>query len=325
MTDAASGLRWRRWRAIVAPATAALFLAALADAAPAADPSPVIADSPRARITRADYDAEMARLPPADRALFASSRVRLVQLLNNLYLNRAAANDARATHIDSDPVLALQIQMEVEKVLAQARLDKLDRETGAAFDANPEKYAVRAREIYLTQADRFRVPERVRVAHFLIRVGPDGDAAARARAEALRARVVAGTPFADVVREASEDTKSKSSGGDLGFVAAAKVEPAFAAAAFALKTPGELSPVVKSSFGYHVIEFKERAPAVLPPLDEVKPEIMAEIRKKLIEDARTAYIEMLFRDPPPRIDEALIDKINADARAGAALVTEPAK
>jgi peptidyl-prolyl cis-trans isomerase C len=252
----------------------------------------------------------MAKLPADSRVQFASSRVRLVQMLNNLYLNRAAAADARADGLDRDPVLALQIQLQVEKMLAQARLDKLDRLTGAEFDAAVEKYTGRARELYATQPDRFRVPELVRVAHLLIKVGPDGDGPARARAEALRARAAAGTPFAELVREASEDKGSKANGGDLGFAPASKFDPQFAAAAFALKTSGELSPVVKSSFGYHVIEFKAREPASVRPFDEVKAEIIAEIRKKIIEDARNVYIETLFKDPPPKVNEALIEKIN---------------
>ncbi len=302
---------------MAAAVAAAALLAALPGAAAAADASPPIVESPRAVVTLADYEAEMAKLPPASSAMFSSSRVRLVQMLNNLYMNRAVARDARAEGMDRDPVLALQIQIQVDKLLAQARFDKLDRETGAAFDAAPDKYLPRAREVYVTQADRFRAPERVRVSHILVKVGADGDAAAKARAEALRARAAAGTPFADLAREASDDASAKSNGGDIGLVAAKQVDPDFAAAAFALRSPGELSPVVKSAFGYHVIQFHERVPAAVQSFDDAKPEIMAEIRKKLVDDARSAYQETMFKDPAPKTDERLIERINATARAAA--------
>jgi peptidyl-prolyl cis-trans isomerase C len=308
--------------AVAARIAAVMILAVLGPAALAAAGSAVIAESPRAKVTRADYDAELAKLPPADRAIFASSRPRLVQMLNNLYLNRAVASDAHASGLDRDPVLAAQIQIQVEKILTQAMLSKLDLATAAAFDADPEKYAGRAREIYVTQSDRYRISQRVRVAHLLIKIGPDGDEAAQARAEALRARAVAGTPFKDLVREASDDNATSGKGGDLGFIDPKKYDPDFVAAALALQAPGDLSPVVKSKGGYHLIVLKERTTAGMKPFDEVKPEIMAEIRKKLQEDARQAYIEKMFVDPPPKVDEALIDQINADARAGKAPVIE---
>jgi len=301
---------------------AALGLIAWAGAgcAAAADDSLPIAESPRGRITLADYEAEMAKLPPPARAQFAANRTRLVQLLNSLYLNRAVAGDARAAGLDRDQLVARQIELAVDKLLAQARFDKLDRETGAAFDANPDKFLSRAREIYVTKPEKFVTPERVRVSHLLVTVGADGDEAARVRAEELRAKVVAGAVFADLAREASNDPAAKRNGGDLGFIAANQVDPTFAAAAFALRTPGEISPVTKSPSGYHVIRFQDRKPAGQRSFDEVKKEILAEVRVAFIESERALYQGSMFTDPTPKVNEELIGKINADARASATVV-----
>jgi len=286
----------------------------------AADDSPTIAESPRGRITLADYEAEMAKLPPEARSQFAANRTRLVQLLNSLYLNRTVAADARAAGLDRDPLVARQIQLQVEKYLTQARFEQLDREMGAAFDANPGKYLSRAREIYLTRPDKFRTPEKVRVSHLLVTVGTDGDDAAKARAAELRAKVAAGAVFADLAREVSDDASAKRNGGDLGFFAASEVDPAFAVAAFALRAPGELSNVTKSRAGYHVIQFQERQPAVERSFDQVKNEILAEVRRAVIESERALYQASMFTDPEPKVNEELIGKINAEARGSAVLI-----
>jgi peptidyl-prolyl cis-trans isomerase C len=299
-------------------------------AAPAAaeDNSPAIAESPRGRITLAEYEAEMAKLAPPARAQFAANRTRLVQLLNSLYLNRTVANDARAAGLDRDPVVAHQIALLIDKTLAQIWIAKVEEKAAAAFDADPGKYVARAREIYLSDMEKYKTPEKVRVFHVLVKVGPEGDAAARKRAEALRAKIAAGTPIADVARDESDDPTAKGTGGDLGFFTAKDFDPEFTAAAFALTRRGELAPVTKTKFGYHVIEFQERKPAVQRSFDEVKQEILADVRRSWIETERTKYQGSMFTDPPPKVNEELISKINADARATATLIegtTKPAR
>lgn len=303
-------------------AAAALGVAALAAClgavpARAADPSPALVESARARVTVADLDAELVKLTPADRAQFSASPHRLVQYLETLFSNRAVANDARAEGLDRDPVLSRQIQVQVDKLLAQARLAKLERDVAAAFDADPEVHAARAREIYLTQPERFHTVERVRVSRLLVKAPTPDDDAARARAEALRERLVGGAAFADVARDASDDPAAKAGGGDLGWVTARQLEPSVAAAAFALRAPGDLTPVVKSKAGYQVIQLQERAPAVLRSFDDVRPDILVEIRKAVVDDARKAYLTQVFADPVAKFNDDLIARIAAEAQKAA--------
>jgi peptidyl-prolyl cis-trans isomerase C len=291
-------------RAAVAAAT--IFLA---NVAIAVDPSSVIMDSPRARVTFGDYDAEMAKLSAPERAQYSSGPARVTQMLNNIFANRAAAKDARAAGLDTAPVLALQIQLQAERLLAQAQITRVERQAGAAFDARAGEYDARAREIYLTQSERFRTPERVQVAHILTKIGPDGDAAARARADAVRERAVTGTPFADLAREASDDAASRQNGGDLGMMAPSRLDAPIAAAVAALQKPGQISPVVKSTYGYHVIVLIAREPATRRPFADVKPDILAEIRTKFVEEARDRYLQSLFADPPVKVDGPLVEQL----------------
>lgn len=288
----------------------------LAQADTAAD-SAVIAESPRGRLTLDDYEAEMAKLAPEARAQFAANRARLVQFLNSLYLNATVANDARAAGLDRDPIVARQIRLLVDKTLAQLWIAKVEQKLAADFDANPDKYTPRAREIYLSDPAKYRTPERIRVSHVLVKIGPEGETAAKERAEALRAKVAAGTRIEDVARETSDDPAAKRNAGDLGFRSMKEMPPELAAAAFAMTKRGEIGPVVKSKSGYHVVEFRDREPSVQRPFDDVKKEILAEIRQLLVENERSRYQGSMFTDPPVKVNEELITRINTEARAAA--------
>jgi len=101
-------------------------------------------------------------------------------------------------------------------------------------------------------------PAEVRVALVLIPIEPDPEsrAAARKRADQTLARIQKGESFTRVAQEVSEDPATRASGGDLGFFARGQLDSAFTAVAFALR-PGQMSGVVETPFGYHIIRVEE--------------------------------------------------------------------
>jgi peptidyl-prolyl cis-trans isomerase C len=131
------------------------------------------------------------------------------------------------------------------------------QEVSAFYDQNPEV---------------FERPEMVRAQHILIRISRQSDQAekdsAKARAVAARERVIAGEDFAVVAQEVSEGREA-SNGGDMGFFARDSMVPAIADTAFALDI-GEISEVVSSQFGFHVLKLLERRAASKMTLAEAK-------------------------------------------------------
>ena len=289
-----------------------LFLAGTA----AANDSSAVMESSRTFVERLDLEAELAKLTPAQRVQFLSSRARVIQMLNNLYLNRILASEARTLGLASDPVLARQIELQVEKMLAQARIDRLDQETRASFPTRASQFEARAKEIYVSDPARFRVPAQVHVAHVLVKADGDAAAKAKAKAEDVRARVVAGVAIGEIAVELSDDPSAKRNRGDLGMIPVDKLDPEFAKAALAMNTPGEVSPVVKSAFGYHVIQFKGKKPAGTKGFDEVKGGLIDEIRNNVVHDTRTLHMSLPF-EPAPKVNEALLDQIANDAQRAA--------
>lgn len=281
----------------------------------AIDPALLIAESSRAKVSVADYDAELDKLPLAGRAEFAAQKLRLTQFLDTLYINRALAADARAAGLDKDPVLSRQIAIQVDRMLAAARYAQLEAAAGAQFDKDIDKYTARARELYLSSKAKYAMPEQVRAAHILIRAGDGKDDEARSKAEALRAKALAGADFATLARENSDDPSVSRNGGELGFFDKSAMDPAFSAAAFAMTTKGEISAPVKSAFGWHIILFEDRRPAGVKPFDEAKVEILAEMRKRVKDDARAAAVREVFADPTLKVDNTVIDQIWTEGAA----------
>ena len=126
----------------------------------------------------------------------------------------------------------------------------------------------------------FQMPEQVAASHILIKVdpdkGPEADAAAKQKAEALFARASKGEDFAKLANENTDDPSGKGSGGQLAPFGRGQMVPEFEQAAFDMK-PGEIRGPIKTQFGYHIIKVLSKLPAHIRSFEEVKGQILAEL------------------------------------------------
>jgi parvulin-like peptidyl-prolyl isomerase len=164
-----------------------------------------------------------------------------------------------------------------------------------------------ARALYEQRLSTYDVPEQVRARHILLRVeaGAKADAVEerRKQAEEIRAKLVAGSDFAELASSLSEDPGSKESGGDLGFFRRGQMVKPFEDAAFGLE-PGALAPVFRSDFGFHVLRVEERKAAQLRSFDDVKGELAREI---------------LGREAARELVQGIADRLAGAIRAGKSL------
>jgi peptidyl-prolyl cis-trans isomerase D len=148
---------------------------------------------------------------------------------------------------------------------------------------------------YQKHIDQFQVKDQVRVRHILIKVpqGADAatDAAAKKKAEDIRKQIVAGGDFAKLAKENSDDPGSKEQGGELGFITKGQTVPEFEQAAFALN-PGQTSNVVKTQFGYHILQTEEQT-AHTTPLSAVKGQIEPIVQHELELTASQKYAQQI--------------------------------
>jgi len=159
---------------------------------------------------------------------------------------------------------------------------------------------------YEQNAARFGEPEQRRASHILITVpqnAPEEErAAARKKAEELLAAARQNPDsFADLARKHSQDPGSAEQGGDLDFFSRGMMVKPFEDAVFALKEQGQISDVVESEYGFHIIKLTGIKPATVKPLAEVRDQVEAEIRQQQASREFTVVAEkftnMVYEQP----------------------------
>ncbi len=159
-----------------------------------------------------------------------------------------------------------------------------------------------ARAFYDQNRKRYEIPEQRRASHILVAVSKDASdadkAKAKAKAEDVLKKVRANpADFPKLAKQYSDDPGSAANGGDLDFLGRGATVPPFEAALFALKDK-EISDLVLSDFGYHIIELTGVKPAQVKPYEAVKGEIDAEIGKQLAQkkyqDAAEAFANGVY-------------------------------
>lgn len=172
-----------------------------------------------------------------------------------------------------------QYNMTLEKLKAdmtvQVQLRKLLEPQVKVTDDDVKKY-------YDENLESLKTPEQVRASHILV--------ATKEEAETVLADLKKGGDFATIAKEKSQDPGSKEQGGDLDFFSKGMMEEPFEAAAFALKV-GELSSVVETSNGFHVIKLTDHKDAVTPTLDEKKEDIRETLVTEQISTLSSTWIQ----------------------------------
>jgi len=161
--------------------------------------------------------------------------------------------------------------------------------------------------LYDANKDQFRTAERVMVRHILLKTTdktPAEDAKIKAKADDLLKQIKAGADFAELARKNSDDTGSAAKGGDLGWIVRGQTVKPFEDAAFSLK-PKEVSGVIKTEYGYHILQVMEHEPAHQQTFDEVKAQLADGFRKQranlAMQDLPDRVESALKKDPPAKV------------------------
>lgn len=292
---------------IAAAAVAAPFLAqgALAPAVLAEDK--VVAKVNGKDITDADLRLAEAEIGSDLGSLPAASRRRV--LLEYVIENQLFADAAEAAKLATGTVFDQRMQYWRRRALREFYFEQ--KLKGSVSEAD-------AKAIYDAQVKGATPQEEVRARHILV----DSEAQAKELAE----KVAKGADFAELAKQFSKDPGSKGEGGDLGYFSRGQMVPVFEEAAFKLKK-GEVSPPVKSQFGWHILKVEDRRPRGAPPFAAIKDRLIASMihRKaqqtasELRQKAKLEYIDPEFKAQVDR------EKAIRPAPGGAAITPAPAK
>jgi len=249
--------------------------------------------------------AILSDLPREARSYWLSEE-KLVPLIEQLYLNRMVAEEARKLGALQDPLLRAKLANETEKILAKWRLSKLEEE----IDRRDLTEA--AREYFEAHREAFKTLPKVEVYHIQINPARWGKEEAKRRLEEVLERLKKGEPFTELAKNYSDDL-SASKGGYIGWVDKRK-----------LRIPTVWPEISKlevgawtwfeTNFGYHIVKVTGKKPARQLTFEEAKPQVLAKLKEKLLKQATEAYLEEVKRNHPVEINREALRRLIEEMR-----------
>ena len=264
-----------------------------------------------------------AQNPPLSKAEFEDNlrQALLVDKLRSALTEWVAVTDAE---------LQAEFTRRNEKVKAELVVFSADRlrdqvsvtdaDVAAYFESHKEEYRIgerrkiayalvdveqlRARAVvlpgevekyYRDNEPQYTTAEQARASHILLKTEGKDEAVVKAKAEALLKQVKGGADFASLAKKESEDEQSKVQGGDLDYFGRGRMVKEFEDAAFGLSV-GQVSDLVKSSFGFHIIKLTDKKPAAKRSLDEVRQQITDQLAFERAQTQATALADQLAKD-----------------------------
>jgi len=245
------------------------------------------------KITAAEFDQLIETLPDQYRAAARGPNRR--QFAEQLVRVKLLAREAQRRKLDQTPVIRRQLELQRENVLASAAFQDIAATTKIE-DAAEHQYYEQHKTEY----------ESVHARHILIRMKGSPvpllpgkkeltDEEALAKAQEVRAKLLAGGDFADLAKAESDDSTSAKNGGDLGTFKHGQMIPQFDQSAFSLPI-GQVSEPVKSQFGYHVIKVEQHD-------NQTFDQARVDIEKKMRPEVARETVENLRKQTPVTIDD----------------------
>ncbi|HEX7707809.1 MAG TPA: peptidylprolyl isomerase [Thermoanaerobaculia bacterium] len=269
-------------------------------AAATAQADPIVIAAGDVTIRQSEFEGALKTLP-AEYQQYAVGPGRR-QFADDYLRMKLLASQGMKAGLDKDPEVIAQLNLMRENLVANAQLQKIEKGITISDDDLKKEYEANRGEF-----------ERVSAKHILIafKGSPAAQSGkpelteeqAKAKAEDLRKKIVAGAAFEELAKSESDDVGSGARGGDLGDFGRGQMVPEFEAAAFAAK-PGEVTPVVRTQFGYHILRVESNE---LTPFDEVRESLERSERQervqaaleKLKTEAKVSYNDSYFGPATP--------------------------
>lgn len=250
--------------------------AATAAAAPQTKADPVIVSAGTVAIHQSEFENALKTLPEQYQAYGNGPGKK--QFAEDYLRMKLLASEGYKAGLDKQQDVVDQLNLMRDNLVANAELQRIEKSVTLSDDDLKKAYEANKKD-----------SEQVKARHILIAVkgSPAAQAGkpeltdeqAKAKAEDIRKRLVAGADFAELAKKESDDSGSGSRGGDLGSFGRNQMVPEFEEAAFNGKV-GEISPVVKTQYGYHILKVDSHDTT---PFDQVKPALEKSLRQKQVQ------------------------------------------
>ncbi|MDD2365329.1 MAG: peptidylprolyl isomerase [Desulfuromonadaceae bacterium] len=219
----------------------------------------ILAEVNSGSITTADFDRELKNLPDYLKAMADTPQGRK-EMLDTMVIRELILQQASKDGLDKGAEIEEKLQDLKKRLIVEAFLKKKVEAESNVSDEDMKKF-------YEQNKERFKAGEQIKASHILVKTDKE--------ASELLAKLKSGADFEELAKKSSVDSSS-AKGGDLGWFGKGSMVPVFEKAALSLKE-GEISSVVKSDFGFHIIKLTGKRAAGIRPFEEVKDQIKAAI------------------------------------------------
>ncbi len=219
----------------------------------------VLAEVNGSSITTGDFDRELKNLPEYLTTMADTPQGRK-EMLDTMVIRELILQQASKDGLDKGAEIEDKLQELRKRLVVESFLKKKVEAESKVSDEDMKKF-------YEQNKDKFKSGEQIKASHILVKTEKE--------AKEVLAKLKAGGNFEELAKKSSVDS-SAAKGGDLGWFGKGSMVPAFEKAALALKD-GQISDVVKSDFGFHIIKLTGKRAAGIRPFDEVKEQIKGAI------------------------------------------------
>lgn len=267
---------------------------------PTPEKGQVLAEVNKKQITVEEFSKEIEKIPPFIRPMFTQSDKGKREFLDDLITREVVFQEAGRQGLDKDPEYLKRLEEFQRNALLEVLLKKEVEDKASVTEEEVKQY-------YAAHKEEFR-DDKVRASHILVRTEEE--------ARAVEQELKKGRSFAELAKKHSTDAASKKSGGDLGEFSRGQMIPEFERVAFTLKK-GEMSGIVRSEYGYHLIKVMDRKEGKLQEITQVSGQIRQKLQRDKQRQVFEAWIDGLKKAASIRINEDLL-KTAAPAQAPAA-------
>ncbi len=251
----------------------ALFLST----ALAGEDDPILAKAGDIVFRQSDFDRLMRYSPLNLQEQLKRDPQQKVMLIKKLMHQKIVADIARKEGHDKKTAVKEQLQYLIDNFLTKEYI----------FSNVVEKISVTEDELkdyYNRNKEKYTTPEQVKASHILVKVNfgasPEEKKKAKDKAKQILEWLKKGEKFETLAEQYSDDQQSKTSGGSLGYIARGRMPKSFDEQAFSMK-PGQISDVVETDYGCHIIQVADHKDAVTKSFEEVKGFIKEELTNEL--------------------------------------------
>lgn len=230
------------------------------------------------------------------------------KFVDAIYNESIYAIEADKQKLQADPLVQDKIAIATRKVLVEELGERKLRSIHV-----PEMEPLALAD-YQAHPENFMNKETVRARHILLRFDDSNKAEKKQLLQTLAQRVAAGEDFAALAKQFSSDKGSAEKGGDLGEFGKGQMVPEFEQAAFALTKPKQLSEIVETKFGWHLIQLTEHKPSQAKPFAEVKAQLIGELEQEYIKNEMKSWRLAMIDPAKAKLNEAELVKLINDVK-----------